>query len=80
TSGIVAQQFNPDFFQQFQQVSVENLQVIAETPDSIEFLGLNTYLYPDGTIQQEERTFTVEIVDAQPRLVDSAFVRITKPR
>lgn len=80
TSGIVAQQFDPDFFQQFQQVSVENLQVTAETPDSIELLGLNTYLYPDDTIQQEERTFTVEIIDDQPRIVDSTFVRITKPR
>ena len=80
TSGIVVRQFNPNFFQTFQGVSVENLQVTTESPETIELVGRNTYFYQDGTTQQEERTFTVEIVDAQPRIVDSAFVRITKSR
>lgn len=80
TSGTVAQQFNPDFFRQFQRVSVENLQVQTQTPESIEFLGQNTYTYNDGSIQTEERTFTVQLVDGQPRIVDSAFVRVMKHR
>ncbi len=80
TGGTVAQQFNPSFFQQFQQVSVENLQVQSQTPESIEFLGQNTYFYHDGSVQKEERTFTVQLVNGQPRIVDSAFVRVTKPR
>lgn len=80
TSGNVAQQFNPSFFQQFQRVSVENLQIKAQTPETIEFLGQNTYVFNDGSLQQEERTFIVELVDGQPRIVDSAFVRVLKSR
>lgn len=80
TSGVVTQQFDPSFFQRFQQVSVENLQVTAQTPKSIEFLGQNTYVYNDGSVQKEERTFQVQLVDGQPRIVDSAFVRVTQSR
>ncbi|NEQ50615.1 MAG: serine/threonine protein kinase [Leptolyngbya sp. SIO3F4] len=80
TSGTVAKQFDPNFFKQFQQVTVENLQVTSQTPESIEFLGQNTYFYNDGSIQKEERTFTVELVDGQPRIVESAFKRVTKSR
>ncbi|MBT9317608.1 serine/threonine-protein kinase [Leptothoe spongobia] len=80
TSDTVAQQFNPDFFEQFQQVSVENLQVTAQTPEYIEFLGQNTYVYNDGSTQTEERTFIVQLVDGSPRIVDSAFKRVTKFR
>ncbi|MEM9485654.1 MAG: protein kinase, partial [Cyanobacteria bacterium P01_F01_bin.116] len=80
TSDAIAQQFDPNFFQKFQQVSVENLTVTAQTPESIEFLGQNTYLYNDGSTQKEERTFTVQLVNGQPRIVDSAFIKVTKSR
>ena len=52
----------------------------AQTPKSIEFLGQNTYVYSDGSMQKEERTFQVQLVDGQPRIVDSAFVRVTQSR
>ena len=78
--GNLAQQFSPDFFQQFQQVSVENLQITAQTENTIELAGQNTYVYEDGSIQQEERTFTVQLVNGQPRIVDSEFLRVTKFR
>ncbi|ESA36873.1 serine threonine protein kinase [Leptolyngbya sp. Heron Island J] len=78
--GRVAQQFNPNFFQKFQQVSVENLQVQSQTSDTIEFLGQNTYIYADGSMQREARTFTVQLVDGQPRIVGSDFVRVIESR
>ncbi len=80
TSGNVARQFNPNFFQKFQQVSVENLQIRSQSPDAIEFVGQNTYVYGDGSTQREARTFTVELVDGQPRIVDSAFVQVIEAR
>ena len=69
-----------NFFQKFQQVSVENLRMTARTPDSIELLGQNTYFYKDGAVQTEERTFTVRLVEGQPRIVESQFLRVTQPR
>jgi len=79
-AGSLAQQFDPGFFQQFQRVTVENLRITSQTADTIEFLGQNTYLYPDGSSQQEDRTFTVQLIDGQPRIIASDFVRVTKAR
>lgn len=80
TSGSLARAFQPSFFQGFQQVSVENLQITNQTSETIELVGQNTYVYGDGSFQTEERTFTVELVDGQPRIVDSGFVRVIKAR
>jgi serine/threonine-protein kinase len=69
----LAEQFDPGFFAQFDQVSVENLRVTGQTADAIELLGENTYVYTDGSTQREERTFTVEMRDGQARIVASSF-------
>ena len=69
----LAAQFDPGFFTQFDRVSVENLRVTGQTADAIELLGENTYVYADGSTQREERTFTVELRDGQPRIVASSF-------
>jgi hypothetical protein len=67
----LAQQFDPDFFEQFEQVTVDNLRVTNQTSDTVELTGRNTYYYPDGSRQQEERTFRVQMVEGQPRIVGS---------
>ena len=78
--GALAEQFDPNFFAQFDRVTVENLRVTSQTADRIEFLGENTYVYPDGSTQREERTFTVQTIDGQPRIVASSFQRVLTPR
>ncbi|MGB3135847.1 MAG: hypothetical protein WBB18_03480, partial [Nodosilinea sp.] len=78
--GALAQQFDPGFFAQFDRVSVENLRVTGQTADSVEFVGENTYFYPDGSTQREERTFTVQIQDGQPRIVSSSFRGVLESR
>ncbi|MEM9908783.1 MAG: serine/threonine protein kinase, partial [Cyanobacteria bacterium P01_D01_bin.44] len=78
--GPLVQQFSPDFFQQFQQVTVENVRVTAQTAETIELLGQNTYVYDDGSTQQEERTYTVQLINGEPRMVASDFVRVIKSR
>ncbi|MEM1253922.1 MAG: protein kinase [Cyanobacteria bacterium P01_H01_bin.21] len=80
TDGALAREFDPGFFQQFQQVSIENLQLQNQTSDTIDFVGQNTYRYSDGSTQQEERTFTVQLVDGEARIVGSTFVRVIKSR
>ncbi|MBD2231115.1 serine/threonine-protein kinase [Phormidium tenue] len=79
-SGSLAQQFDPGFFAQFDRVSVENLRVTGQTADSIEFVGENTYIYPDGSTQREQRSFTVQMQDGQPRIVGSSFGGVLKSR
>ena len=76
----LAQQFDPGFFEQFEQVTVDNLQVTHQSDDSVELVGRNTYYYPDGSRQQEERTFRVQMVEGQPRIVGSDFVQVLQPR
>ncbi len=78
--GSMAQQFDPGFFTQFEAVSVENLRVTRQSDDTVELLGENTYVYPDGSTQREERTFTVQTIDGQPRIVASNFGRVLKSR
>ncbi|MBE9135998.1 protein kinase [Nodosilinea sp. LEGE 07088] len=79
-SGPLAQQFDSGFFAQFDRVSVENLRVTGQTADSVEFVGENTYFYPDGSTQREERTFTVQMQDGQPRIVASNFSSVLEAR
>jgi serine/threonine-protein kinase len=78
--GSLAQQFDPSFFAQFDRVSVENLRVTNQTADTVEFVGENTYVYPDGSTQREQRTFTVQISDGQPRIVASSFRGVLQSR
>ncbi len=78
--GSLAQQFDPGFFAQFDRVSVENLRVTGQTADTVEFVGENTYVYPDGSTQREERSFTVQMSDGQPRIVGSSFRGVLQSR
>ncbi|MGG6240501.1 protein kinase domain-containing protein [Nodosilinea sp. AN01ver1] len=78
--GSLAQQFDPGFFAQFDRVSVENLRVTGQTADTVELVGENTYVYPDGSTQREERSFTVQMQDGQPRIVGSSFRGVLQSR
>lgn len=80
--GSLAAQLDPSstFFQQFDRVTVERLAVTQQTDTVVDLTGVNTYYYPDGTTQQEERTFTVEQQAFDPRIVASEFVQVTQPR
>ncbi|WP_052050178.1 serine/threonine-protein kinase [Leptolyngbya sp. KIOST-1] len=78
--GSLAQQFDPGFFAQFDRVSVENLRVTGQTANTVEFLGENTYVYPDGSTQREQRSFTVQMQDGRPRIVASSFRGVVQPR
>lgn len=70
----------PEFFNQFSQITVENLQVVKEDETSVTLLGYNTYYYPDGTKQKEERNFTVTKVDDSLKLTNSNFIRVVEGR
>jgi eukaryotic-like serine/threonine-protein kinase len=79
-SGKLAEEFEPSFYQQFQQISVEKLRVLNQSAQSVDLIAQNTYIYPDESTQQEERTYLVRLIDGQPYITDSSFVRIIKAR
>jgi serine/threonine-protein kinase len=70
----------PEFFNQFSQITVENLQVVTEDETSVTLVGYNTYYYPDGTKQKEERNFTVTKVDDSLKITNSNFIRVIEQR
>jgi len=76
----LATQLDPNFFKQFNQVSVENLNITAKTDTSISFIGTTTYFYTDGAKQVEERSYTVELVNKTPLISASEFIRVVKSR
>jgi len=76
----LAQQFTSRFFNEFNRVTVENLQVTSQTSTSISFLGYNTYIYHDGSTQREQRSYSVMKIDGIPQIVSSDFIRVTKFR
>ena len=76
----LAQQLEPNFFDQFQNVSVEDFRVIEQSSEAVDLVVQNTYVYPDGSYQQEERSYTVQEIDSQPTIVDTSFVEVLKDR
>ncbi|AFY77371.1 serine/threonine protein kinase [Pleurocapsa sp. PCC 7327] len=76
----LAAQFDPNFFTQFERVTVENLQIISRTDSSINLIGENTYFYPDGSTQREQRTYTVRNLNGKLKITNSKFVKVTKFR
>jgi serine/threonine-protein kinase len=73
-------QFDPNFFTQFERVTVENLQIISRTNSSINLIGENTYFYLDGSTQREKRTYTISDINGELKITNSKFIKVTKRR
>jgi serine/threonine-protein kinase len=76
----LASQFDPQFFNQFERVTVENLQIQSRSNSVINFLGENTYVYPDGSTQRERRSYTVRLVEGDIKVTASEFIKVIKFR
>jgi len=79
-SGEASDQFDPAFFRQFTRVEVSDLQPTARSAGSITLDGVVSFFYPDGSLQEEARTFTIDTNGDPPRVVASAFDRVLRPR
>jgi hypothetical protein len=79
-SGAAADQFNPAFFRQFSRVEVADLQPTARSAATITLDGVVSFFYPDGSLQKEARTFTLDTNSDPPRVVASAFGMVVRPR
>lgn len=68
------------FFNRFTRVTVENLRLVSERDGSINLVGENTYVYPDGSTQREARSYTVRNLDGRLQIVTSEFIKVKKSR
>ena len=59
---------------------MEDLRITSQSSQSITLVGDNTYYYPDGTTQREQRNYTVTTMDGVPQITSSQFLQVTKPR
>jgi len=79
-SADVADQFDPSFFSQFQQVSVSDLRETARSGSTVTLTGVVTFVYPDNTTQSESRTFTVDTATQPALITGSSFGAVLRPR
>ena len=75
-----ADQFEPAFFDQFERVTVQDRRLTSQSGDNVNLEGVVRFLYPDGTVQSETRTFSLDSGSDPPLITASAFGRVIKPR
>ena len=75
-----ADQFEPAFFDQFERVTVQDLRLTSQTGATVNLEGVVSFFYPDGTVQSETRSFTLDSGSDPPLIIASAFGRVIKPR
>jgi hypothetical protein len=78
--GTAADQFEPSFFEQFQEVRVAELRETSRTGTTVNLMGVVTFLYPDGSSQSETRSFSVDTASVPAVITASAFGQVVKPR
>jgi len=79
-AGAAADQFSPGFFRQFERVSVQGLRLISQSGSTLNLEGEVTFVWPDGSVQRESRSFSVDTGSEPARITASDFGRVIAPR
>lgn len=79
-AGAAADQFSPGFFRQFERVSVQDLRLTSQTGSTLNLEGEVTFVWPDGSVQRESRSFSVDTGSDPARITASEFGRVITPR
>jgi len=77
---VAADQFDPTFFNQFERVTVADLHQTSSTGSMLNLEGLVTFVYRNGTVQTETRSFTVDTRTTPALITSSEFGRVVQPR
>lgn len=77
---VAADQFDADFFNQFERVSVADLHQTSRAGSSVNLEGVVTFVYANGAIQTETRSFSVDTSSTPARITASEFGRVLKSR
>jgi len=76
----VEDQFTPEFFRQFHQVTVDQLKPTSNSRRVLTIEGDVTLQWPDGTKQIERRLFVVDANQLLPIIIASEFKGVIEPR
>ena len=76
----VEDQFTPEFFRQFHQVTVDQLKPMSNSRRVLTIQGDVTFQWPDGTKQIERRLFIVDANQLLPIIIASEFKGVIEPR
>jgi hypothetical protein len=75
-----ADQFDATFFNQFERVTLSDLRQTSSTGSIINLEGVVSFVYSNGDVQTETRTFTVDTRTAPASITSSEFGRVLQPR
>jgi len=73
-------QFKADFFNQFDRVTVQDLKDSGITGSTVNLNGTVTFVWPDGSIQRERRSFSVNTSTTPPKVVSTEYGGIVQSR
>jgi len=79
-AGDAKRMYDPAFFKQFDRVNVSNLSVDNTSGSFINLSGVMTFVYPDGSVQKETRTFTVFTKDGTAVVTNTEFGKVIRSR
>ena len=79
-AGEAKRMYDPSFFNQFERVNVSRLSVDSVSGSFVNLNGVMTFVYPDGSVQKETRTFTVLAKDGSAVVTNTEFGRVIQPR
>ena len=79
-TGAAERMYDPAFFRQFERVNISNLTVDSLSGSFINLSGIMTFVYPDGSVQKETRTFTIFSKDGSTVVTNTEFGKVVDPR
>lgn len=79
-TGDAERMYDPGFFKQFERVNVSRLTIDNVSGSFINLNGIMTFVYPDGSIQKETRTFTVFTKDDAAVVTNTEFGKVIQSR
>ena len=79
-TGDAERMYDPEFFRQFARVNISNLTVDNVSGSFINVSGIMTFVYPDGAIQKETRSFTVYSKDGSAVVTNTEFGKVIQSR
>ncbi|WP_115126616.1 hypothetical protein [Synechococcus sp. GEYO] len=79
-TGAAERMYDPAFFRQFERVNISNLTVDSVSGSFINLSGIMTFVYPDGSVQKETRTFTLFSKDGSTVVTNTEFGKVVDPR
>ena len=75
----IAWLINNDFFDQFGRVTIQDIKTTGITGSTVNLEGVVVFVWPDGSLQKESRSFTV-MTNPKAKITASEFGKIIQAR